>query len=207
LNSRRSRPFRIARFTLALGVFLIAVLWLWPRCLPAIGTALVENDGPAKADIGVVLGGDYWGDRIETAARLIRQGYIPQALISGPPGFYGMHECDLAIPFVVRQGYPERDFIPLPHNALSTREEAAVLLPELRRRKVASYLLITSDFHTRRAARTFRHEGRLLGYEPSMRVVTAPDALFRIDRWWQTREGQKAVFFEWAKTAAFAVGL
>ncbi len=45
-----------------------------------------------------------------------------------------------------------------------------------------------------------------MGYLPAMRVVPAGAPMFQIDRWWKTREGQKAVFFEWAKTLAFALG-
>lgn len=201
------RRFSVVRCALAslLAALALALTSAW--WLPAAGAALVENDGPAKADIGVVLGGDYWGNRIEKAAQLIQAGYIPQALISGPPGFYGLHESDLAISFITREGYPAAGFVAVPHDALSTEAEAHVILDELRRRNVHSFLLITSDFHSRRAARTFRFVGRSLGYLQAMRVVTAPDRLFRIDRWWKTREGQKTVFFEWTKTLAFAVGL
>lgn len=200
-----SRFLRLALWSIVLLVAVAIVSYPW--WLPKLGEALVENDGPAKADIGVVLGGDYWGDRIEKAAQLIRQGYIPQALVSGPPGFYGYHECDLAIPFIVRQGYPAADFIAFSHDALSTEAEARVVLAELRRRNVRSYLLITSDYHSRRAARTFRYIARKMGYEPEMRAVTANDRLFHLDRWWQWREGRKTVFFEWTKTLAFAAGI
>jgi len=201
------RPFSLARFALALLAAAFAAYLSSRWWLPVAGTALVEDDGPAKAEIGVVLGGDYGGNRIERAAELIRAGYIPLALISGPPSLYGFHENDLAIPYIVRQGYPVAWFQGLPHNALSTQAEARVVLEELRRRKISSFLLITSDFHSRRAARTFRYVGRSMGYLPSMRVVVSPDRLYRIDRWWQEREGQKAVFLEWTKTLAFAVGL
>jgi uncharacterized SAM-binding protein YcdF (DUF218 family) len=201
------RRFSIVRFLLWLGAFILVAAVASPWWLPRVGTALMEDDGPAKADIGVVLGGDYWGYRIEKAAQLIQQGYISQALISGPPGFYGVHECDLAIPFIVNKGYPAAGFIAFRHNELSTQTEADAVLPELRRRNIRSFLLITSDFHSGRAARTFRLVGRKIGYLPAMRVVTTGDPLFRIDRWWKEREGQKAVFFEWTKTLAFAVGL
>lgn len=200
-----SRYLKLTLWSIAILVLALFVLHAW--WLPKVGEALVENDGPAKADIGVVLAGDYWGDRIETAARLIRRGYIPQALVSGPPGFYGYNESDLAIPFIVRQGYPAADFIAFPHDAHSTEEEARVVLAELRRRNVHSYLLITSDFHTRRAARTFRYVAHSMGYQPAMRTVAAPDRLFHLDRWWQWREGRKTVFMEWTKTLAFAVGI
>ena len=204
MEDRRSP---LLRFTLVTLGVLLALAAASPWWLPKVGTWLVEDDGPAKADIGVVLGGDYWGYRIQKAAQLIQQGYIPQALISGPAGFYGYHEDDLAISYIVAKGYPAAGFIPFPHNALSTEAEARVVLPELRRRNIHSFLLITSDYHSRRAARTFRYIGRKLGYLPAMRVVTSGSPLYQTDRWWKTREGQKAVFFEWAKTLAFTVGL
>ena len=194
-------------FALGLAALSAVIILTSARWLPWAGRALIKDDGPAKADIGVVLGGDYWGYRIQKAAQLIQQGYIPQALISGPPGFYGHHESDFAIPFIVRQGYPAAGFIGFPHHALSTEDEARAVLPELRRRNVRSCLLITSDYHSGRALRTFRYVARKIGYVPAMRMVTACDANFRLDRWWKTREGEKAVFMEWAKTLAFAVGL
>jgi uncharacterized SAM-binding protein YcdF (DUF218 family) len=186
---------------LLLAIILTSGLWL-----PGVGRMLVEDDGPAKADIGVVLGGDYWGDRIIRAGELIREGYIPQALVSGPPGFYGYHECDLAIPFIVSKGYARSGFIPFPHNGLNTRDEARAVLAELRRRNIHSYLLITSDYHSRRAARTFRNVERAMNYNPTLRVVDSPDRLFAMNHWWQSREGQKAVFLEWSKTVAYTLG-
>ena len=177
---------------------------LW---LPVLGYALVHDDGPAKADIAVVLAGDLTGRRIEKAAELIREGYVPAALISGPPGFYGAHESDYAIAYAVRQGFPADWFIALPHSALSTREEARVVLAELRRRNVRSFLLVTSDYHSARARRIFLAGERAMGGGPAMRTVTAPGEFFRPDSWWRNREGQKTVFFEWSKTVATALGM
>ena len=99
----RSRVFRFLIFLTILAVALAVSYRVW---LPLFGRALVHDDGPAKADIAVVLGGDYWGLRMETAGDLVRRGYVPRVLVSGPPGFFGVHESDLAIPFAVRQGYP-----------------------------------------------------------------------------------------------------
>jgi uncharacterized SAM-binding protein YcdF (DUF218 family) len=191
-----------ACLVLAAAAILGRSLWL-----PLLGYALVHDDGPAKADIAVVLAGDSWGHRIEKAAELIRQGYVPAALISGPPGFYGLHESDYAIAYAVRLGFPASWFIPLPHSALSTRDEASVVLAELRRRHIHSFLLVTSDFHTARARRIFLAAERCMGGGPAMRTVAAPDEHFRPDSWWRNRESQKTAFFEWTKTFANALGM
>jgi len=192
----------LACLLLAVVVILARSLWL-----PCLGYALIHDDGPAKADIAVVLAGDSWGHRIQKAAELIRQGYVPAALISGPPGFYGLHESDYAIAYAVRQGFPAQWFIALPNSALSTGEEARVVLAELRRRNVRSFLLVTSDYHTARARRIFLAAERAMEGAPAMRTVAAPDEHFRPDSWWRNREAQKTVFFEWSKTFATAVGM
>lgn len=181
--------------------FLSRSLWL-----PRFGYALVRNDGPAKADIVVVLAGDYYGRRILKSAELVREGYAPAVLVSGAPGFYGAHECDLAVPYAVRHGYPAEWFIPLPNEALSTEQEAGVILPELRRRNIRRCLIVTSDFHTARAARVYRAAERAAGSGPAIRFVAAPDEFFTPGSWWRTRESQKVAFFEWSKTLAYALG-
>jgi uncharacterized SAM-binding protein YcdF (DUF218 family) len=203
----RRRRSRTKISLLALAILLAAGVLARSRWLPALGYALVHDDGPAKADLVVVLGGDYYGLRILKGAELVRQGYAPAALVSGPSGFYGAYECDLAIPFAVRHGYPREYFIPFPNQALSTREEAALVGPELRRRNVRSFLLVTSDYHTARAARLYRAAWRAAGGGPAMRVVAAGDEFFRPDSWWRTRQGQKVFFMEWCKTIASAFGI
>lgn len=204
MERRHSPRVRFAILLLATVVLALLSARLW---LPAVGRALICDDGPGKADLAVVLGGDYYGWRILKAAELVGAGYAPAALVSGPPGFYGVHECDLAIPFAVRRGYPEQWFLPLQNEALSTREEAALVVAELRRRKVRSFLLVTTDYHSARAARIFRAALRAAGGGPAMRVVTARDEFFRADSWWSTRQAQKVVFFEWCKTFATALGM
>ena len=206
----RERSYRrrltTPRFLLGL-VLVVAVLFLarslW---LPAIAFALIRDDGPAKADLAIVLGGDYYGHRILKAAELVRQGYVPAVLVSGPPGFYGAHETELAIPFAVRHGYPAEWFIGFTHAELSTRGEVRVIVAELRRRNVRSVLLVTSDYHSARAARLFRSAERAAGGGPALRTVVASDEFFHPGSWWRSRQGQKTVFFEWSKTVATAFG-
>ena len=200
---RSKRKILLLTLAVLLAAGVLARSW-W---LSALGFALVRDDGPAKADLVVVLSGDYYGHRILKAAELVRQGYAPAALVSGAPGFFGLHEADLAIPFAVRQGYPREYFIPLPNEGLTTREEAGFVLTELQRRNVRSFLLVTSVYHTARAARVYGAALRAAGGGPVMRVTAAPDEFFRPDAWWRTREARKVFFLEWCKTIASAIGV
>jgi uncharacterized SAM-binding protein YcdF (DUF218 family) len=186
---------------LCVVVYLARELWL-----PWFGSALIHEDGPAKADIAVVLAGDVWGNRILRGAELVKEGYVPAVLVSGPPGFYGLNEADAAIRFAVSKGCRPEWFIPFHHEAFSTRDEAAVTLDELRRRNVHSFLLVTSDYHTARARRIFLALERANGGGPTLRTVAAPDRFFRAAAWWHSREAQKIVLLEWMKTVATATG-
>lgn len=194
---------RRAGILLAIAAVLVLSGRVW---LPLVVAPLIHDDGPAKADIAVVLAGDQWGNRILKAAELVRAGYVTAALVSGPP-YYDMHESDAAIALAVDHGYPREYFIAAPNGALSTREEARALLADLRGRNVRSFLLVTSDYHTGRSRRIYRAVEAKLGGGPEFRTVAAPDKYFRRDGWWRSREGMKTVFFEWSKTIATAFGM
>jgi uncharacterized SAM-binding protein YcdF (DUF218 family) len=201
---RRSFLFKSSLILL----FLLAVALLARNAwLPAVGSALVHDEGAGKADIAVVLAGDYWGHRLTKGAELVRQGYVPRVLVSGPPGFYGYNEADAAIHFAVGKGYPAEWFIPLHHAGLSTREEADAVLDELKQRNVGSFLLVTSNYHTARARRIYLAAERRRGGGPGLRVVASGDEFFTTSNWWHNREGRKTVFLEWTKTLASALGI
>ena len=205
MDPRRSPRLKVVLISVALLLagFFARSLWL-----PVFGYALVRDDGPAKADIAVVLAGDTSGSRILKAADLVRQGYVPAALISGAGIYYGLAECDVAIPFAVRHGYPAQWFIPFPNpSSLSTRDEAIAILAELRRRGVHSFLLVTGDPFTARAARIFRSDERAAGGGPEFRAVAAPDPFFHPGSWWNTRESQKSFLQEWCKTVTAPLGI
>lgn len=200
MKSSKSPRTRIA---IAAGVLIAAVVLAAPLWLAGFGRFLIRSDAPARAQLAVVLAGDYYGHRILKGAELVKQGYAPQVLISGPDGFYGQHECDLAIRFAVAKGYPRDWFIPFPNTARSTRQEAEQILPELRRRNIHSILLVTSDYHTRRAGSIFRAAGG----DFEIRVIAAPDEYYAADSWWHSRDAEKIWFFEWTKTLATLIGL
>ena len=195
-------PTRRTSFLIFLGLLAAAALTR-PLWLGALGAFLIDADSPAHADYAVVLAGDSYGHRVIEGGELVRQGYVRKALVSGPLTCYGMAESDMAVNFAVSKGYPADYFIKFPHHATSTREEAQVILPELRKLGAHSYLLVTSDYHTRRAGRFFRRVSGGL----DMRVIAAPDEYFRWNSWWRNREGQKIFCLEWTKTVISIFGL
>jgi hypothetical protein len=79
-------------------------------------------------------------------------------------------ESELAVNFAVKKDIRRTISCSSLHRALSTQAEARVLVPELRRLGVHSFLLVTSDYHTRRAGHYFRQ----LADGLDMRVIAAP---------------------------------
>lgn len=172
--------------------------------LHGLGDYLVETSPAVHADAALVLAGEIRGYRLMRAADLVRDGYVPKVLVSGPMSWYGVNEADLAIQFAIRKGYPREWFEPVYIRALSTLEEARALIPEIEKRGVRKLLIVTSDYHTRRAGRIYRMNS------PSsleFRFIAAPDPYFSPNGWWHTREGQKIWFFETSKTVAGWAGL
>ena len=204
MEARRSFPFKFALvlLILAAAAFLARDVWL-----TALGKALIHDDGPGKAEIAVVLGGDQWGNRMIEGAELVKQGYVPRVLVSGPPGMYDINEADAAIQFAIRKGYPAEWFIPLYHPGLSTLEEAGYVLDALKQRNIGSFLLVTSDYHTGRARRIFLKVEHQRGGGPDLRAVASRDQFFSANAWWHNREGRKIAFIEWLKTLTAVFGI
>lgn len=198
----KSRPRSRRLWPVAILLAVIMVVF-HSQILGALGAYLVQAGPPQKADAALVLAGDAWGHRILTAAQLVRDGYVPTVLVSGPDGVYGSHECDLAIPFAVKRGYPESYFVHLEHSGRSTLAEGQAVLAEIRRKGFKRLIIVTSNFHTRRAGRIFRK----LAPDLTISVVAAPDENFTPDGWWHKREAQKTFLTEWEKTVANWVGL
>jgi len=187
------RAFRLA----ALTSIALALSWVFhTQILAALGSFLEKSEAPQRADAAFVVAGDISGHRILKAAELVREGYAPKAIVSGPDGMYGFHESDLAIPFAERAGYPESYFLPFPNRALSTNEEAHAAAEEFQKLGVKRVLLVTSDYHTRRAGNLFRAAAPGVDFV----VVAAWDEHFSPRGWWRDREGRKTFVTEWAKT-------
>ncbi len=188
---------RRVTFAAALLAFGLALYSQRAVVLTAAGNYLVRVDPLEAAEIIVVLAGDGAGYRIMKAVDLARRGFAPTILVDGPPGHYGHYESELAIDFAVRKGARKEIFDALPMHVSSTIEEAAVVCAEIRRRGLDKAILLTSNFHTRRAGEIFR---KAAGEDIQFIVVAAPYPPFDPERWWKTRAGKKIFVQESMKT-------
>lgn len=167
----------------------------WRGVRSYLGAFLITRNAPQHADLILVLGGDFYGPRVVKAADLAVAGYAPLVLISGVPYRDGRFEGEFAINFLAARGYPRRLFQSFGHHAPSTIEEAIVLRPELERRGVKRVLLVTSEYHSRRAAIVYGL------YCPGIDFITigAPDTHYHAARWWEDASSRRFFQAEWSK--------
>ncbi len=181
-------------FFLSVAVLMAVLIIQWQAVLSFLGSGLVDSEAPQPSDLILVLGGDFWGPRVVKAAELGRAGYAPLVLISSPP-YWGRPEGLLAVDFLVKRGYPRGMFDIFPHTAPSTIAEATVLAGELSRRQAKRVLLVTSSYHSRRAAIVFRL------FCPGIHFISVPatDLNYDLRGWWKSRAARQIFFSEWVK--------
>ena len=173
----------------------LLALWVFREpLLVMLGEFLIRSETPQKADLIYVLAGDFWGSRVLVGSELGARGYAPHVLFSG--GLYAdAYEGDMSARFAVEHGYPEHLFLAVPLHARSTVEEAMELQPVFQRLHAKRVILVTTDFHSRRAALVFRL------FVPGVQfyVVAAPDKVFDATTWWKTDSGRRLCFAEYSK--------
>ncbi|MGH7790144.1 MAG: YdcF family protein [Candidatus Binatia bacterium] len=189
---------------------LIALAVLALPLLAAAGRYLVEESPPEHADAIVVLTGSY-PDRIIEAVALFREGFAPHLILCREPqnaGFRRLSELGVTAPryyelnrSVAEQlGVPPAAISVVDRPAGSTYSEAELVIEYVLARGYTSILLVTSKYHSRRAARIYRHlaAGKL-------RIIVRParDDDFQPDGWWRDRASTRRVIIEYQKLLTF----
>jgi uncharacterized SAM-binding protein YcdF (DUF218 family) len=190
-------------FTLLLLLLLVALagtLYLFRApLLRAFADCWIVDDELEKADAIVVLGGDsVQGDRVRHAAGLFQRGWAPKLVVSGGPLRADFSEADLMEKEALRQGIPAAALIVFRHPATNTLDEALALRPLLAQHNLRKVIVVTSNFHTRRARRVLRTVCEKDALE--LRVSASPDVRFPPERWWQERDARAWLFLELVKT-------
>jgi uncharacterized SAM-binding protein YcdF (DUF218 family) len=200
--TQRGGIFSKLLFLIFLVAF-VAVIYLarYP-ILHFAGDFWVVDETPQVSDVIVILSDDnYDAARATRAAQLFKSGMAPRILASGRllrpyAGIAELMEHDLKA-----QGVPANAIVPLAHRATNTREEAGADTQEIALHGWKRVLLVTSNYHTRRADYIF---ARTLPKGTELRVISAPDAEYDPSSWWKNRTGIKRFLYE---TAGYIVCL
>ena len=179
-----------------LALLLAAVYVVRHPLLRLAGGWWVVEDRPERADAILVLGDDnFGGERAVRAAQLFRDGMAPLVVASGRllrsyAGIAELIERDLQT-----QGVPASAVLRFPQRAGNTREEAEALRDLVASRGWRRVLVVTSNYHTRRARYVFR---KVFPSQVGVLIISARDSDYDPDRWWEARQGRKLFFLETA---------
>src|SRR5450755_3670960 len=150
-------------------------------------------DAQVRSDVILVLAGET-EHRPERALELLDQGYGRRVVIDVPANAksYGFTDVELARKYV--QGLPQASMVEIcPIEGLSTRDESHDAERCLADVEAKNVLIVTSDFHTRRALSIFRHEIR----GASFSTAAALDETQFGTHWWAHRQWAKTCVDEW----------
>jgi uncharacterized SAM-binding protein YcdF (DUF218 family) len=200
----RGRTFRVQSggiISSLLGLLFVvvfcAVLYLARGpLLRFAGESWIIDDPLDRADAILVLSDDnFYADRATRAADLYRHGMAPVVVASGRrlrpyAGIAELMEHDL-----IERGVPKDKIVRVAHNAENTREEAQALVQQALEHKWRSVIVVTSNYHTRRARYIFLH---VFPTQFQVRVTGSHDGDFDPEHWWQTRQSLKALTREFA---------
>jgi len=171
-------------------VLLCGALYLARRpLLRFAGESWIVDESLDHADAIIVLSDDnFYADRVTRAAELMREGKAPLVVASGRrlrpyAGIAELMQHDL-----IERGVAKEKIISFPQDADNTRDEAEALKDLVLEKKWTSVLIVTSNYHTRRARYIFRH---VFPQGVALAVVSARDGDFDPQQWWEKRKSFK----------------
>ena len=171
------------------------MLYLARHPLAAIGRRLVGGLGSSAA---CRRHRSFWatiissGDRAARAAELFQAGWAPQVVASGRMLRPYAGVAELIARDLEGRGVPAAAIVNFAQHADSTRSEAQALRELVAQRHWHRILVVTSNYHTRRARYIFR---KVFPSDVSVSVSSAPDSEYDPDSWWETASGLKTFLY------------
>jgi uncharacterized SAM-binding protein YcdF (DUF218 family) len=193
---RISHPFLFIAATLAVIVAVVVGLGM------EYAASFLRVHRPEHADVLLVLGGGTDDSRYWRGVELMKAGYADKMLLDAEASGekYGKSNAELAGDFIERIHAQNTTVCPVYNDSTfgETEDVARCLAPM----KVSSVLIVTSDYHTRRAFSIFK--ARLPRYHWSIAEAFEPyadGAPQRLpgDNWWRNRRWAKTILDEWEK--------
>jgi hypothetical protein len=176
-------------------LFVMALLAVLCIGFAARAGSFLIVDAPRPSDVILVLAGET-DKRPQRALELLAQGYARRIILNVPANakLYEFTQLQLAQKYV--QDLPQGAAVSIcPIAGLSTKEESKDVERCIEREGGKSVLIVTSDFHTRRALSICRRE--IHGHTCS--VAAARDDTQFGARWWTHRQWAKTFLDEWMR--------
>ncbi len=184
---------------LATTVAIVVVILGHNLWLPIFGKFLVVADTLGPADAIVVLGGG-GQERVLHGARLFGENYVDWFVVTNMPfnvpgirTLYG----ELMQREAIYQGVPIDRILIVPGVVETTYEEAKAMRQLAQEQGWRSLIVVTDPFHTRRARMAFCEVFK--GSNIAVAVRPVNEHWYHPDSWWQSRDGLRTTWTEYAK--------
>jgi uncharacterized SAM-binding protein YcdF (DUF218 family) len=193
-NSERGGALVSLIVLLVLVVMCAVIYWARHPILRFAAETWVIDAPAAHADALLLLGDDnFYADRATHAAELIRHGVAPVVIASGWRLRRGAGVVELQEHDLIERGVPKDKIIRFPHDAESTLEEAVALARLCSERHFRSVIVVTSNYHARRARYIFN---KVFPPTISVSVAGAHDGDFDPEHWWEKRKSEELFLHE-----------
>jgi len=198
--------FRVLRCLLAVAIVIAVCLLRWG------GDLLISSDPePQHVDAAIVLQGSIAAEkvRIAGAINLLQRGIADRALLSVPHESYWGQSIPPAARSYLERTYGNDlaarvDFCETSADVDSTVQEAHALGPCIQEHHWHSVVVVTSDYHTRRASMLWKRMNRS---NPKIHIWIegVADPEFQ-QPWWRRRQSAKIWLMETSKLVWSVLG-
>jgi uncharacterized SAM-binding protein YcdF (DUF218 family) len=195
-----ARPlFRLLRWIVAAAIVIAVGLMVWGSDL-----LIASDPEPQHVDAAVVLQGSVIGERARTegAIRLLQRGVADRVVLSIPKeGYWGQSIPPIARAYLEKIYGPDLaariDFCETSGDVNSTVQEAQAVSACIHEHHWQSVMIVTSDYHTRRAGMLWRRMSRP-DSNLHIWVDGVKDPEFE-QPWWRHRQSAKIWLMESSK--------
>lgn len=195
-------------FKLACGLLIALVVWTAALAPLAAQLLIVEKPLESADAIFVLAGSSSYRERVAKAAEVYKRGVAARVVLTDDGKRAGWSRAEqrnpsfveLAKNELIKNEIPAENIEILPPVVNGTIDEARVLRDALPTKNWKSVLIVTSDYHTRRALRAFEKVLSDSNVEVGIEYARTNDADFPRIFWWLSARGRQTVIGEYAKT-------
>lgn len=190
---------KIRMILIIICLLAVGILLLLKPILTFTADFLIIREKPSKADVIVVLAGEFTGERINYAVDLYKKGYAKKLLLTG---WSPSRIADTAFTMkeqALKMGVPEDAFL-METESTSTYENALFSNKIIEDNAFGSVILVTSTYHSRRAKYIFQ---KIL--DKKIKIISCPAdvSYFKPESWWSNKKGKRTLIDEYEKLIGY----
>ena len=191
---------RLVSGSLFLFIIFLVIYFSYPFVLNRLAERLVTRAKLSPADVILVLAGDTDGERVTAGVNLYKKGYAKYLLMSGGELAWRLTSAEWMKKQAMAEGVAGRAIL-LQDKSRSTIDDATFPLPIVKARGFKSVIIVTSPYHTSRAARVFKKIFGPAGV--NVMVYPAEEKDFNPNRWWSRHEDAGLVVWEYVSSVLY----